>query len=109
MLQKFLLLLITSLYTYSALEIEIGEAKQTFCDEYDSYIPSKPTSLKKTQVSDYKGKNTKTVKRLKIENKLFYLNPVNKNYFESSELVYSTEQSPKPSRTILLQKTELRI
>ena len=69
MLKKVLLIFITFLFTSSSLEIEILGAEQTFFDEYDTYIPSEPTTVNEIQVTDFKNKKFGAIEKMKFENK----------------------------------------
>jgi hypothetical protein len=109
MYKKLLIIFITTLFACSALEIEIGETKQTFFDEYDTYIPSNPTTVTKNQASVSKHKCLKTLKKPELKNWFLGINAFNKTEHQFSRLTYHAIQSSNPSLNILLQKRVLRI
>lgn len=107
-LNKSFILFILSIFLCSAFEVEIGETHQTFFDEYDTYVPAKPISVKKAEAN-----NTKTKKNIfkKQEAKYCACSPVSAYHIElkKSGLLNIIYQSPHLPYTILLQKSELRI
>ena len=107
MFKKILVLFITISFACSALEIEIGEAKQTFFDEYDTYIPSRPIMAEKDQVSDSKVKNLKLLKRFKACYVCYSF--FHKAHSKYSDLLFKDNQRLPPPFLFATRKSVLRI
>lgn len=107
MFKKVLIFFITIFFVCSALEIEIGEAKQTFFDTYDTYIPSRPIVAEKDQAPDSKARNLKRLKNFKASYVCFsFLSEVHSNY---SDLLFKNIQSSHPPFPFATRKSVLRI
>ena len=108
MFKKFLLVLITVVFTCSAMELEIGDAKQIFFDAYDTYFPSRPTTIKKSQTNKSKEKRVE-LRKYKINNCFLSFTSSSNINLNSSVRVLINVLSPQLPLTILLKKSELRI
>jgi len=108
-LRKILIVIIAILFTCSALELELGEAKQTFFDAYDIYIPSKPIKVRKYQTSNSKAKSFKPIKKNESGNWFLNFGISFRTIIGPSDIAYYSLLSTHQHFAILLKKSELRI